>query len=468
MASLMDQKSNGKWWVLFSIGVGTFMSALDISIINTILPVVTKAFRASVNQTEWISLIYLLFVSGLLPIFGRLGDIKGHKSIYLFGFSLFILGSLFCAFSPSVFSLILARSLQAFGAAMLSANSPAILTKNFPSSQRGQALGLQATMTYLGLTIGPSLGGWLTELWGWRSVFTINIPVGILAFLLSSYFIPKETVNSDNVIFDYWGGGLFLSGLTSLLLGLSMASEWGWFSSYTIGLILLALILLIFFIQWEKRTPEPMLDLHLFSIPTISHSISAAVINYVCVYSNLFLMPFYLLQGRALSPGQAGLIISIQPFVMAITAPISGTLSDKIGTRFPVFFGMVILAAGTLLLSLINNTTSLFLILFYLALFGLGIGIFITPNSSAIMGSAPAHQIGIAAGLLATARNVGMVLGIGISGAVFTTVLSQQNSSILGIFSAVHAAYLAAFFISLLGILVTGFSKDSGELIKEK
>ncbi len=459
--SINNLESNGKWWVLLSIGVGTFMSALDISIINTILPIVTKAFQATVNQTEWISLIYLLFVSGLLPSFGRLGDLKGHKSIYLTGFFLFILGSLLCALSPSVLSLILSRALQAFGAAMLSSNSPAILTKNFPPTQRGQALGLQATMTYLGLTIGPSLGGWLTELWGWRSVFTINIPVGIVAFMLSSHFIPKEKPYTKIVKFDYTGALLFLSGLTSLLLGLSMASEWGWFSAQTIGLNLCAIILAVIFVWWEKHIAEPMLDLHLFSIPTISRSISAAVINYLCVYSNLFLMPFYLLQGRSFLPGRAGLIISIQPFIMAITAPISGTLSDKIGTRIPALSGMIILASGTILLSLINNTTPIFLLLTFLAIFGLGIGIFITPNSSAIMGSAPINQIGIAAGLLATARNVGMVLGIGISGAVFTTVLSRHNSTIVdGIFPAIHTAYLAAFVISLLGVMVTGFGKD--------
>jgi len=344
---------------------------------------------------------------------------------------------------------------------MLSSNSPAILTKNFPPTQRGQALGLQATMTYLGLTIGPSLGGWLTELWGWRSVFTINIPVGIVAFMLSSHFIPKEKPYTKIVKFDYTGALLFLSGLTSLLLGLSMASEWGWFSAQTIGLNLCAIILVVIFVWWEKHIAEPMLDLHLFSIPTISRSISAAVINYLCVYSNLFLMPFYLLQGRSFLPGRAGLIISIQPFIMAITAPISGTLSDKIGTRIPALLGMIILASGTILLSLINNTTPIFLLLTFLAIFGLGIGIFITPNSSAIMGSAPINQIGIAAGLLATARNVGMVLGIGISGAVFTTVLSRHNSTIVdGIFPAIHTAYLAAFVISLLGVMVTGFGKD--------
>lgn len=430
------------------------MSALDMSIVNTVLPIITKEFNAKVNHTEWVALVYLLLVSGLLPSFGRLGDLIGHKKVYLAGFSLFITGSLFCVLSDSIIGLILSRAVQALGAAMLSSNSPAILTKNFPPSQRGQALGLQATMTYLGLTIGPSFGGWLTEGFGWRSVFTINIPIGIIALLLSSYFIPKDGILRTQIKFDYLGAGLFLFGLTALLLGLSQASEWGWGSMLTVGLILISLLLFIAFIYIEKANQQPMLDLKLFNNQTISRSILAAVINYICVYSNLFLMPFYLLQGKVLSPSRTGLIISIQPLVMAITAPISGFFSDKFGTRIPTILGMIILSIGTFGLASMNDTTHILMVLLNLAVFGLGIGIFITPNSSAIMGSAPHSQMGSAAGLLATARNVGMVLGIGLSGAVFTTIFSiSENSS--GLFQAIHSAYLAAFFVSILGILVT-------------
>jgi EmrB/QacA subfamily drug resistance transporter len=242
--------------------------------------------------------------------------------------------------------LIAFRGLQALGAAMLAANSPAILTKSFPASQRGQALGLQATMTYLGLTVAPSLGGWLTDLFSWRAVFYINVPVGGLAFLLSWYFIPKDQPDEPGERFDYSGAFLFIMGLTTLLLGLNQGHAWGWSSPLILGLFALSSISLFSFINVEKRHPHPMLDLTLFRHPVFSASVVSALLNYIALFSILFLLPFYLLQGRGLSPSQAGLILTAQPLIMAIVAPISGTLSDRIGVQWPSVVGMAILSLG--------------------------------------------------------------------------------------------------------------------------
>src|SRR5512142_3085623 len=168
------------------------MSALDGSVANIILPVVTRDLHSDIATVEWVVTIYLLVVSGLLLSFGRLGDLRGHRDVYLMGFGVFVVGSALCGLSPSPGMLIAARALQAFGAAMLFANSPAILTKNFPANQRGQALGMQATMTYLGLTAGPSLGGWLTSQFSWHAVFFINVPIRLLAIAFAAYFIPPH------------------------------------------------------------------------------------------------------------------------------------------------------------------------------------------------------------------------------------------------------------------------------------
>src|SRR4030066_2136812 len=199
----LSMDSSQKWGVLVAIGVGTFMTALDTSVANTVLPVIGKSFNEAITSVEWVVTIYLLVLSGLLLSFGRVGDMRGHKTIYLSGFGIFIAGSLLSGMAPNVALLIAFRGLQALGAAMLSANSPAILTKSFPAQQRGQALGLQATMTYLGVTVGPALGGWLASLFGWRVVFYINLPVGLVAIWLSIHFIPGDASQKRSEQFDY-------------------------------------------------------------------------------------------------------------------------------------------------------------------------------------------------------------------------------------------------------------------------
>ncbi|MFN8458942.1 MAG: DHA2 family efflux MFS transporter permease subunit, partial [Anaerolineae bacterium] len=340
-----------KWWILLAVGVGGFMSALDSSVVNIILPVVSATFKSDVATVEWVVTVYLLLVSGLLLSFGRLGDLRGHKLVYLSGFGIFIASSALCGFAPAVVVLIAARALQSLGAAMLLANSPAILTKNFPATQRGQALGLQATMTYLGLTVGPSLGGWLTSQYGWRSVFYINIPVGLLAFLLSMYFIPLDPPAERREPFDLAGALLFMAGLVALLLGLNQGHAWGWTSPAIVLLMIAALVLLTVFLVIEGRVVSPMLDLSLFRSSLFSASTASAVFNYICIYTALFLLPFYLIQARGLDPAQAGLLLTSQPIIMAVMAPLSGTLSDRMGARLLSTAGMVILAGGLFLLS---------------------------------------------------------------------------------------------------------------------
>ncbi len=463
MASEQIAGIDRKWWVLVAVGVGTFMSALDTSVVNTVLPVINRDFHSDVATIEWVVIVYLLVLSGLLLSFGRLGDLRGHKPVYITGFFIFIGGSVLSGLSRSVGLLICFRGLQALGAAMLSANSPAILTKSFPDSQRGQALGLQATMTYLGLTVGPSLGGWLTQQYGWRSVFYINLPVGLLALFLSLRVILPDPPVDKKEGFDLPGGVVFMGGLIALMLGLNQGYSWGWGSPAVLGLIFSAVVLLGLFVILELRSPAPMLDLSLFRRRLFTSSTLSAVLNYICVYSNLFLMPFYLIQARGLNPAQAGLLLTAQPILMAIVAPISGALSDRIGARLLSTLGMIILAIGLFLLARLELASSLAQVAIALAVAGIGIGIFISPNSSALMGSAPRFRQGIASGILATARNVGMVLGIGLSGAIFTTVLERYpTSDAPALVAAIHTSYLVVVFVAVLGIFVSALRGNGG------
>ncbi|MEJ2302020.1 MAG: MFS transporter [Anaerolineales bacterium] len=456
--------------MLIAVGTGTFMSALDTSVVNTVLPVISGDFGTDVATIEWVVTVYLLVVSGLLLSFGRLGDMRGHKPVYLLGFIIFISGSALCGFAPSEGALIGFRGFQAIGATMLAANSPAIITKNFPAVQRGQALGLQATMTYLGLTVAPSLGGWLTDVFSWRAVFYINVPVGLLALFLSWRSIPREREFARQERFDLPGAGVFMIGLVALLLALNQGHSWGWGSPSIIGLLIAAVLILALFVIIELRRRHPMLDLSLFRQPVFSASVASAIFNYICVFTILFLLPFYLLQGRNLTPGQAGLILTAQPIIMAIIAPISGTLSDQIGVQIPSVLGMAVLGLGLYLLSRLDAQSSTLTIVLALGVAGLGTGAFISPNNSALMGSAPRRRQGIAAGVLATARSVGMVLGIGLAGAIFTTILShsQHASGGPGLFAATHVSFLVAAGIAGLGVLTSSVRGLSSEKLSEE
>jgi EmrB/QacA subfamily drug resistance transporter len=445
-----------KWLVLAAVGVGTFMSALDGSVVNTTLPLIRRAFGSDVATVEWVVTIYLLVVSGLLLSFGRLGDLRGHKVMYVSGFAVFVGSSALCGLAPSVESLVAFRAVQALGAAMLFANGPAILTGNFPAAQRGQALGLQATMTYLGLTAGPALGGFLAGRFGWRSVFYINVPVGVLALALSARFIPRDRPAERSGRFDVAGAGAFLLGLMTLLLALNQGHDWGWTSAPVLGLLAAAAAFGSIFVAIESRVASPMLDLRLFSSRIFSTSTASAVLNYICLYSIAFLMPFYLIQGRGLGPAQAGLILTAQPLVMAVAAPLSGTLSDRIGSRLLSTAGMAILGIGLLLLARLGSESSFGQVAGALVVVGIGIGIFISPNTSALMGAAPRNRQGIAAGVLATARNVGMVLGVGLAGAIFTTVVARGPAGDpASLFTAVRLSFLVAAGVGFLGAVVS-------------
>jgi len=456
-----------RWMVFLAVGLGTFMSALDGSVVNVTLPLVRDYFNSDVAAVEWVVTIYLLIVSSLLLSFGRLGDMRGHKRVYVAGFAIFVAASALCGMAVSVPMLVGSRALQAIGAAMLFANAPAILTRTFPASQRGQVLGLQGMMTYLGSTVGPLLGGWLAQSFSWRSVYYINLPVGIIACVISAIFIwDDRRIPLAEERFDIPGAVTFSAGLIFLLLGLNQGHAWGWVSFPTLACLAASITLLIFFIRIERRSPSPMLDLTLFHSRIFSASTASATLNYISIYSIIFLMPFYLLQGRGFSPAQAGLLLTAQPLVMVITAPVSGWLSDRIGSRILATLGMGILALGLFLLSRLGPVTPPAVIVMSLALAGLGTGMFVSPNNSALLGSAPRGRQGIASAVLAEARNVGMVVGVGIAGAVFSSALSMLGENM--VIDAVHYGFLVAAGFALTGMIVSSTRGNAGPPVAAK
>lgn len=452
----MDSK-NAKWWVLVAVGGGTFMSALDASIVSIVLPRMREEFGVDISRIEWVVSIYLLVVSAVLLSFGRLGDLKGHRGVYLGGFSLFIVSSALCGYSPSELSLIAFRALQAIGGAMLFAASPAILTASFPRSQRGQALGMQATMTYLGLTVGPPLGGWLADAFSWRAIFYVNVPVGLVVLALAWRVIPKTRPATSNERFDITGAVVFGVELVLLLAALNRGHGGRWASADVVVPLVLALVLGVVFLRIERRSVAPMLDLRLFADRVFSASAASAFLNYMAVYHVVLVLPFYLLEARGLSASAAGLVLAVQSIVMAVVAPLSGTLSDRIGSsRLLTAGGMGLMAIAFGLMSTLTPETPMWQVAFALGLLGLGTGTFISPNNSALMGAAPVERQGIASGVLALSRNVGMVVGVGVAGAVLNTSLGgAAETDAQALSRAVGLTLLAAGVFSVLGAVTS-------------
>lgn len=440
---MTEESARNRWLILVAIGVGTFMSALDGSVVNTLLPVMAMDLHATIAGIEWVSTVYLLVVSSLLLGFGRAGDIYGNKKLYVLGFVVFVIGSALCGLAPGASALIGLRGIQAIGAAMLFSNAPAILTKSFPPQQRGRALGALGTFTYLGLSVGPSFGGWLAGTFGWRSVFYINVPVGAVAATMAVIVIAHDPTEGKKEQFDFKGAILFMLGLILLLGALNEGHAMGWMDARIMGMFVASAVMFAAFVYVELHAQSPMLDLSLFRNLVFSSTTLSALLNYSSVFGVLFALPFLLIQGRGLTPQHAGLILTAQPIVMAVVAPMSGALSDRIGSRIPATVGMAISTGGILFLAATIQMSGLGLVAVALGVIGLGVGLFVSPNNSALMGAAPRHRQGIASGVLATARNVGMVLGIGISGAVFTTMMARNAD----------AAELAAMIVSVRAVL---------------
>jgi EmrB/QacA subfamily drug resistance transporter len=452
-----------KYWVLFSVGVGNFMSTMDASIVNTLLPEMANSLHASIAAIEWVMTIYLLVLSGLLLAFGRMGDLRGHKNVYVSGYAVFLVSSGLCGLAPTVDWLIAFRALQAVASAMMFANSPAIVTSSFPPSERGRALGLQTAMTYVGYSAGPPLGGLLATHFGWRSVFFINVPIGLIGVFLSYRVIAHDRPNTRGPRFDYTGAVLIFIGLFALLFGLNQGYEWGWGSTRTLSVLLSAVIVLVAFVAVELRHEHPMLDLSLFRSRVFSGSVFSSLMNYTANSSIYFIVPFYLLAGRKLSPEHAGLILTALPVINIGLTPVAGTLSDRIGSRKPTAAGLLVLTAGLLLLSRLAAPIPLWQITAALVVCGVGFGLFVTPNNSRMLGAAPRNRQGIASGVLAEARCVGMVLGVGISGAIYTTVLHHRGPD-----AVPAASSLALKVIAVITAIAMFTSWMEGEAAAER
>lgn len=426
--------------ILIIATVAAFFTPFMSSSINIALPSIGAEFTADAVLLGWVQTTFLLASAICLVPFGRLADIKGMKKVFLTGIAVFTLSTLFCGLAPSVHALIGLRMVQGIGSAMIAVTSVAVLTSIFPPGERGRVLGINVASVYLGLSMGPFLGGLLTQHLGWRSIFLAAVPIGALAIFLTlrlrgEWSIPRREP------FDMAGSVVYGVTLLALMYGLSVLPSiygWGYLAAGSCGLALFAWL--------ELRTKNPVLEVRLFlENHVFTFSNLAALINYSATFAVSFLLSLYLQYNRGLTSQTAGLILMAQPVVQALLSPAAGKLSDRVEPRIVASAGMAICAIGLAMLSVLTEEISLSYIVVSLVVLGMGYAFFSSPNTNAVMSSVEKRFYGVASASLATSRQVGMMLSMGIVMMIISVIVGR-----VAITPAEHTQLLASVNISFM------------------
>jgi len=462
-----DNGHENKWMILLTVAVNGFLNILDISIVNISFPTLTIVFETEPSVIVWVSLAYALVTVGLMLILGRIGDLYGRKKIFLLGYVLFTIGLIFCSVSQSIIHLILSRVIQGIGGAMNMALSLAIVTDAFPARERGKAIGLASSVFAVGPLLGFTMGGFLLEAFGWRSLFYTRVPICIIGIIMAWKLLRDDKTSSTDTRLDLLGTATIFISLSCLLLFLNLGGMKGFSSVPILTLGLLAVILFLLFILQEKRIDHPVVDLGLFKNSAFAGGSLTLIIFGLAQSSHFFLMPFYFISGVGYSSSTAGLFMAIPPLLFASITPLSGWLSDKLGPKPLCTAGMIFQCLGLYICSRFTIESSPSEIIPGLALFAIGGSLFFTPNSSLLIGASPKDHLGTVGALINTIRQVGMTSGVAVAGMILTirqafhadqlanknlepTILSQ-----LSITGGFKDAILIAAIVSFFGILTS-------------
>ncbi|GAP14670.1 drug resistance transporter, EmrB/QacA subfamily [Longilinea arvoryzae] len=438
-----------KWYVMAAVAMGVFLSTIDGSIVNIALPTLVKELGQPLAIVEWVVLAYLLTVTTLMIGMGRLADMIGKKPLYVAGFVIFTAGSALCGSSATVGMLVGFRVFQAVGASMMMALGTAIVTEAFPSEERGKALGIIGLMVSIGVIAGPTIGGIILEHLTWNWLFFVNIPVGLVGIPMVLRFVPAIRPKGHQR-FDYWGAVLLLVSLCSFLLALSIGEEIGYAKPVILGMFGLFAVTLALFVRVEKTTPEPMIDTTLFRNGWFSVNLVTGFMTFVASAGTILLLPFFLQDVIGLSPRTTGLLMAVNPIAIGVLGTISGALSDRIGSRKLTTLGLFFQILGYWLISGITQNTPLFELVMRALPMGIGLGIFQSPNNSAVMGAAPRERLGVVSGMLSISRTLGQMVGISILSAVWA--MKTTRNYLLGIILLNQAE--AVGFQQTTGLLV--------------
>ncbi|MBT8159293.1 MULTISPECIES: DHA2 family efflux MFS transporter permease subunit [Arthrobacter] len=452
------RRPGAPWLVVATVCIGAFMGQLDASIVTLAVPSIRSDMNASLAQVEWVALIYLLVLVGSISAVGRLADMVGRKLLYTYGFGLFTLASLGCALAPDITWLLVARAVQAVGAAMLQANSVALIRTSMPVGKLGKAIGLQGAAQAIGLAMGPSVGGLLIGLGGWRWVFFVNIPAGIIGLLLGWFLLPRTHVKAPRARLDWPGLLALMPAVGTLLLALSEASRLGFGNLTVLGLLAAALILFVVFVLRERRAKHPLVDLSLFSSGTFTRGVTTGLLGYLVLFGVLFVTPLHLESEYFLPPAQAGLILTVLPVALGLVAPVAGLLADRLGARLPASAGMGLVAAALALL--VFSSHDLWVTAGALAAMGLGLGLFTPANNASVAAAGHDHQAGMVSGVLNMTRGIGTSLGVALGAAAYSLAnalgASAEAPAVSGLGFRMAVALFAVLAVSAAALSFLG------------
>jgi EmrB/QacA subfamily drug resistance transporter len=421
---------------LIATTLAAFLTPFMDSATTVALPSISQEFAMDAVTLSWIRTAYLLAAAIFLVPFGKIADIYGRKKVFTYGTGLFTLAALATGLSTSTGMLMAFRVLQGLGAAMIFGTSVAILTSVFPPEERGRALGINVASVYIGLSLGPTIGGFLTQQLGWRSIFLAIVPLGLIVIAFVLWQLKGEWAEAQGETFDMAGSAIYALSLVALMVGFSRLPV-----ALGFALIAAAVIGLGAFVVWELRVRNPVLNIHLLtSNRPFAFSNLAALINYGATAAVAFLVSLYLQYLQGLTPQQAGLILIAQPIVQAAFSPLAGRLSDRVEPRIVATAGMAFTAVGLALLVFVGSTTPLWALAMRLALLGFGFALFSSPNMNAIMGSVTKRYYGVASGTLATMRLIGQMFSQGIATLLFALFIGRV---------AITPQYYAAFLASM-------------------
>ncbi|MEK4358997.1 MFS transporter [Paenibacillus sp. FSL M7-1455] len=464
-----------RWIILIVLNLFTFMSTLDGSIVNIALPVLSKEMGLPIAQIEWVTTGYLMAICCFILFFGKLGDIAGIIRIFKIGTIIFIVGSLLCGLSHTLPLLIISRVVQALGASMTMANSQGILTDIFPAKERGRALGLIGTFVSLGSIAGPSLGGIIISSLGWEYIFWVNVPVGLIAIGMGWKVLPADLIRVKAKI-DAPGSSLFAVFIITLFAGLLLGQQAGYGNLWIIVLLAAAVIALAWFIRAELNRPNGLVDLSLFKNPLFSVSLLCGFLVFTANFCFNIIAPFYTQNMLNLSPSSAGFMMMLFPICMVIVAPLSGALSDKIGSELLTFAGLVVMVVAQFGLAWLHEGSSLVIVGVWIAMLGIGSGLFQSPNNSLIMSQVPRTQLGSAGSVNSLVRNVGMVVGITVATTILFHVMSAKaGHRVTGLvpgrpdifLHGMHAVFITSASICLVAAVLTGWRMFQAKAAKQ-